>query len=275
MCTTFVAKLVLGIVNTLIFLVGLAMFIIGLLIQTQPSLSKQALSLMLDKLKEVTAQAGVTIDTSSFSVADVAYSFNIALIIVGIFLASVSVLGLIGIKCDVKVLLVAYFVITLLLFLAQITVVLIAVINRNTFDDMIKPQLRDSITQKFEGIEGKHPVSVIWNGLMVYMHCCGVDSYDDFTGAKKWTKTINNQQYPLITPVACCKTIQSPFTCAITPTDSISYWNTGCYSKVWDFIISNSGIVIGIAIGVLLAQLVLLILTYVVVRNQGKVGAIV
>lgn len=79
------------------------MFIIGLLIHTQPSFSQKALSSLLDKLESTASQAGVTgLDTSQFSVADIAYSFTIAIIAIGLFLAAISVLGLIGVKYSLK-----------------------------------------------------------------------------------------------------------------------------------------------------------------------------
>ena len=78
------------------------MFAVGLLIHTQPSFSQTALSSLLAKLESTASQAGVTLDTSQFSVADVAYSFTIAIIAFGFFLAAISVLGLIGVKYGLK-----------------------------------------------------------------------------------------------------------------------------------------------------------------------------
>ena len=78
------------------------MFAVGLLIHTQPSFSQTALSSLLAKLESTASQAGVTLDTSQFSVADVAYSFTIAIIAFGLFLAAISVLGLIGVKYGLK-----------------------------------------------------------------------------------------------------------------------------------------------------------------------------
>ena len=78
------------------------MFAVGLLIHTQPSFSQTALSSLLAKLESTADAAGVTLDTSQFSVADVAYSFTIAIIAFGFFLAAISVLGLIGVKYGLK-----------------------------------------------------------------------------------------------------------------------------------------------------------------------------
>lgn len=276
MCTSFVAKLMLSLVNTLVLLVGLAMFIIGILIHTQPALSRDVLSALLKQLESTAASTGVTIDTSKFSVADVAYSFTTALIAIGLFLSVVSMLGLIGVKYSLKPVLMVYFAITLILFLAQLAVVLIAAIDRSVFDDAVKPRLKTTITEYFAGLDGNDPTSQIWNGVMIYEQCCGVDSYEDFTGAKKWDKELNGDG-PLVTPVACCKTIpsSSPYTCARVPDDTNNNWKTGCYKKIWDFLLTHSGIVIGVAAGVLCAQLILLILTCILSNNMSKVGNIV
>eukprot|EP00745_Piridium_sociabile_P031179 TRINITY_DN51690_c1_g1_i1.p1 TRINITY_DN51690_c1_g1~~TRINITY_DN51690_c1_g1_i1.p1 ORF type:complete len:274 (-),score=63.65 TRINITY_DN51690_c1_g1_i1:193-1014(-) len=273
MCTTFVAKLVLGIVNTLVFLVGLAMFVLGLLIHTQPSFSQKALSSLLDKLKSTAGQAGVTLDTSEFSVAEVAYSFTIAIIVIGLFLAAIAVLGLIGTKYSLKPVLIVYFFITLVLFLAQVVLVLVAVIDRDVFDDVVKPRLKQTIEEFYAGIKGDDATSQIWNGIMSQMECCGVDSYKDFANAGKWTKTLDG--YTLTTPVACCKTVSEDYTCAQSPTDDINNWNTGCYKEIWNYLISNSGIVVGIATGVLLSQLLILLMTCIIMNSMGKVSDIV
>ncbi|XP_076460834.1 tetraspanin-1-like isoform X2 [Babylonia areolata] len=259
MCTTFIAKLVLGIINTLVFLVGLVMFIIGLLIHTQPEFSQKALSSLLEKLESTADKAGVDLDTSDFSVADVAYSFTIAIIVIGVFLAAVSLLGIIGVKYSLKPVLIVYFIITLVLFLVQVTVVLIAVIDREVFDDTVKPHLKTTIKDYYAGIAGKDATSQIWNGIMIQLECCGVDNYKDFKDASEWptTLTINANTYNIETPVACCKDVTEDYSCAVdgTATDLNNNMSTGCYTKIWDYLLTNSGIVIGIATGVLLSQL--------------------
>ncbi|KAL8604962.1 hypothetical protein ACOMHN_028590 [Nucella lapillus] len=271
MCTTFIAKLVLGLVNTAVFLVGLAMFIIGLLIHTQPEFSKDSLKSLLGQLESSADKAGVSLDTSDFSVAEVAYSFTIALIVVGLFLAGISILGIIAVKYSLKPLLIVYFLITLVLFLAQLTLVLIAAIDRGVFDDAVKPRLKTTIENYYEGFESKDPTSQIWNGIMIQLQCCGVDSSKDFDKASKWSKMVKGQ--PVEIPLACCKTVSSNYSCAQTPTDTTtSNKDTGCYIKMWDYLLSNSGIVISIATIVLFAQLVILLLTCIVMNSIGKVG---
>lgn len=276
MCTTFVAKVILSIVNTLVLLVGLAMFVVGVLIHTEPSLSKDALSSVLKKLENSASTAGVTLDTSEFSAAEVAYSFTIAIICIGLFLAAISVLGLIGVKYSLKPVLVVYFLVTLILFLAQVTLLLIAAIDRSVFDDAIKPRLRTTIKDNFAGLDGEDATSQIWNGIMIYKQCCGVDDYLDFSDAKKWDKELNGQT-PFIAPIACCKETPSspPYTCALSPSDANSNWKTGCYTKIWDYLLTNSGIVIGVAVVVLGLQLIILILTCLVMNSMGKINDIV
>lgn len=78
------------------------MFIVGVLIHTRPELSQDALEGVLDELKANAEKAGVELNTDKFSVADIAYSFTIALICFGLFLCAISVLGLIGVKYSLK-----------------------------------------------------------------------------------------------------------------------------------------------------------------------------
>ena len=53
--------------------------------------------------------------------------------------------------------------------------------------------------------------------FIVQVKCCGVDSYDDFTGADKWTTSYST--YNLKTPLACCITLPdtSDLSCADNP----------------------------------------------------------
>ncbi|XP_076439565.1 uncharacterized protein LOC143279409 [Babylonia areolata] len=269
-----VAKVIMGIINTLIFLVGLAMFIIGVLIQTQPSLSKDALSGLLSNLEDTASSAGVTLDTSNFSAADLAYSFTIALIVSGLLLAAISLLGLIGTKYSLKPVLIVYFIIVLVLFLAQVIVVLIIVIDRSALDDAIKPRLKDTITDDFTGLEGTDATTLMWNGVMMKLECCGVDGYTDFTAASAWTKTINSVTYALVTPVACCKSVSTSYTCAETPSTSNNYLDTGCYDEMWDFVLKDSGIVPALAAVLLAFQLAVLILTIIILKSMSIVGVV-
>lgn len=270
MCTTFIAKLVLGIINLVVFLVGLVMFIIGLLIHTEPSFSKEALSDLLDQLESSASKAGVTLDTSDFSVADIAYSFTIALMVVGLFLAGISLLGIIAVKYALKPLLIVYFLITLVLFLAQLILVLIAAIDREVFDDSVKPRLKTTIEDHFVGFESNDATSQTWSGIMIKLQCCGVDNSEDFVKATKWKRTVKNQ--PVVTPLACCKTISTNYMCAQTPTAATSNKDIGCYTKMWDYLLSNSGIVIGIATIVLMAQIIILLLICIIMNSMGKVS---
>ncbi|KAK7109620.1 tetraspanin-1-like [Littorina saxatilis] len=274
MCTTFVAKLVLGLINTLIFIVGVVMFAIGLLIHTQPAFSQTALSTVLDKLKSTASTAGVDINTDEFSAADVAYSFTIAIIVVGLFLAAVSVLGLIGVKYSLKPVLIVYFIVTLVLFLGQVAVVLVAVIDRDVFDDQVKPRLDDTLDDHFVGIGGNDATSQIWNGIMIHLECCGLDDFGDFNDSTSWNRTSRDGGGEMKTPVACCKNITTESQCARDPTPNNSNYKTGCYTKIWDYLLSNSGIVIGIAVGVLGSQLVILLLTIILMNSMNTVGVV-
>ncbi|XP_025096367.1 uncharacterized protein LOC112565232 [Pomacea canaliculata] len=118
-------------------------------------------------LEEAAKRAGITLVTSSFSVASIAFCFSVALIIFGIFLAVVSVLGFIGVSCGFKSALVVHLILTLILFLAQLVLVLIAVINPSVFDDAVKPHLKQTITENYSGMNSSDSTTQIWNGVMI------------------------------------------------------------------------------------------------------------
>ena len=84
-------------------LVGLTLFIIGVLIHTVPAFSKEIFSGVLSTLELLYAKYGLTLDSSTFTVADIAYGFTIAIICLGILLAGIAVLGNIGLKYGIKI----------------------------------------------------------------------------------------------------------------------------------------------------------------------------
>uniref|UniRef100_K1Q8H2 Uncharacterized protein n=1 Tax=Magallana gigas TaxID=29159 RepID=K1Q8H2_MAGGI len=90
----------------------------------------------------------------------------------------------------------------------------------------MKSPLKASIKNDYMGFNGTNIVSLGWNfahrqvkikrGLM--FSCCGVDSYNDFTGGVKWN---TNYGGGLKAPITCCVTIPDSATptCAVTPSD--------------------------------------------------------
>ncbi|KAK7109614.1 hypothetical protein V1264_013626 [Littorina saxatilis] len=245
------------------------MFAVGLTVHLNAEFSQKAFSSFVDKLDEAAKEAGKSVDTSDFNIAEVVGSITIVLIVLGLVIAIVAFLGITGATCCVKHVLIVYLVITLVLFLAQLIMLLIFVIDRSVYDDAVKPALKDTIQEEFTGFEGNDAPSLIWNALMIELKCCGVDSYSDFTGAKKWT---DGTKY--ITPRACCKKVDTATgdACATFAgaSDINNNWKTGCYEKLYDYVVSDA-VVIGAAAGVLGFQLLLLILTIVILKTAAAV----
>ncbi|KAK7109617.1 hypothetical protein V1264_013629 [Littorina saxatilis] len=245
------------------------MFAVGLTVHLNAEFSQKAFSSFVDKLDEAAKEAGKSVDTSDFNIAEVVGSITIVLIVLGLVIAIVAFLGITGATCCVKHVLIVYLVITLVLFLAQLIMLLIFVIDRSVYDDAVKPALKDTIQEEFTGFEGNDAPSLIWNALMIELKCCGVDSYRDFTGAKKWSDGLSNGGTYVI-PRACCEEINNDKTCTNGIVDADNNKNTGCYEKLYDYVVSDA-VVIGAAAGVLGFQLLLLILTIVILKTAAAV----
>lgn len=100
------------------------MFVIGLVILTEPTFSQKAMPSVKSGLEEAAKRAGITLVTSSFSVASIAFCFSVALIIFGIFLAVVSVLGFIGVSCGFKSVLVVVSIVIIVVVVAVVIVII-------------------------------------------------------------------------------------------------------------------------------------------------------
>lgn len=132
---------------------GMTMFVIGLVILTEPTFSQTALQSVKSGLEEAAKRAGITLVTSSFSVASIAFCFSVALIIFGIFLAVVSVLGFIGVSCGFKSALVVVSILIIIIVVVAVVIALSTTLLSATTLQSIKT-IR--IIKFFENLQGNY-----------------------------------------------------------------------------------------------------------------------
>jgi len=104
----------------------------------------------------------------------------ITLLVLGVFITLVSLVGIIGVKCMSKFLLVVYFIVILILFLVHFILLIVLVFG--------KSQLQKAIDQgldkmKARAIEKKSNSSAECDGflqLSKLLSCCGADGPSDF-----------------------------------------------------------------------------------------------
>ncbi|XP_078325696.1 tetraspanin-18-like [Crassostrea virginica] len=248
------AKLILGILNTLFLLVGLALIAVGSLVVVGADFLASVLK----------AFADIPV------IANVITSAAWILIGLGIFLVLMGVLGGCGACCSIKTFLIAYVVVIVVLMLVEITFVALL------FSDTLKNLLSDPVTKeinKYKDIlDSSHnfvtdPQSRAMDLLFINLKCCGWNDYHDLPSV----------------PRTCCSTFSKAIldsgdstvinrlTC--TATDS-SFYNKGCYKAVMDLIDDNKPMAVGILVGIFLFQILCIVFAIWIVKANSKVNPI-
>ncbi|XP_041365774.1 tetraspanin-18-like [Gigantopelta aegis] len=268
-CMSQCGRIILVILNFLIFAVGGMLVAAGILVKVGSSVTNSLLQQAQTTLETTVKSAGFNdIDTSQFDIAEFVGSAVVIFIALGSVLCIISICGMCGACCKTKCLLYIYLICTFLIFAVQLTAVIIIFAAPTIIHNSVKPALKQTITEEYVAINSSDVTSLVWNVVMRGLLCCGVDNYDDFTGAKKWEKNPANIQTPLI----CCKPdyLEVPFVCATTPTNVISNYQTGCYDSLWNMIVTGQPVTIGAIAGILAIQLLLIIFTMWIIHQISQ-----
>jgi hypothetical protein len=187
----------------------------------------------------------------------------------GLLVFFISFVGLLGAYYESKYFLISYGLILIILLLLESIAGCLAATYPHVTVEITRALLKLSI-KLYHAAEEDGTVTFAWDYTMAYMKCCGVDSYEDFKESQKWTQGNNTKTIPK----ACC-ILEGDFAklkpkdpkCTENPSDSNSYWNKGCYKAIVEGIRESIVMVIGIGIGLVLFQLLLVISTFCLLRS--------
>nr|XP_022328186.1 tetraspanin-9-like [Crassostrea virginica] len=247
------AKLILGILNTLFLLVGLALIAVGSLVLVGADFLASVLK----------AFADIPV------IANVITSAAWILIGLGIFLVLMGVLGGCGACCSIKTFLIAYVVIIVVLMLVEITFVALL------FSDTLKNLLSDPMTKEIKKYQdilvgtnfNTDPQSRAMDLLFINLKCCGWNDYHDLPSVPKtccsaFSKDILDSADPSIITTLTCS--------ATDPT----FYDKGCYKAVMDLIDDNKPMAVGILVGIFLFQILCIVFAIWIVKANSKVNPI-
>ncbi|CAG5121857.1 unnamed protein product [Candidula unifasciata] len=244
---SIIGKIVLVLVNILILLLSIAMIICGIIVVAGKDIYNSLLDKFRTTLEEALNNIGVSVDTSNLTFTDIMLPLAYGVIALGVIMGALALLGCIGGCYTLKLVLIVYAIVLLAFFLVQVAIVIVVYADKSAFDGTVKPRIKETL-DTFSDVEGTDPKTMVWNAIMAYEGCCGVDSYEDFKNLKHWPpQQIKNKTVHLITPVMCCKVKSNNITCAERPDESTNWMNTGCYDKLFDLIVSNSFVITIIA----------------------------
>lgn len=277
-----VIKLILGILNTVILLGGLIVAGIG---GALIGLSKGSFALILQgiiysiirTLNLVESNALDNVTSTDFT--QYLRPTGIALVIIGGFIAAIALLGYCG--TSFTILLKIYMLIIGVLVVCEI--VLVAVFFSGTFNSKFIEAANFSLVHEYVSLTDGGIFSMAWNIIMIEVKCCGLTGYKDFyyiehSWPQNRTLKIGTtvSTYLLETPLACCKTSGDypaikfiDDYCAISPNETNSNWNTGCWDKVGEELHPyRSGIIFGCSLAIII-QVIIVLMAFLIVRDSS------
>ncbi|XP_072047758.1 CD151 antigen-like [Amphiura filiformis] len=208
-----------------------------------------------------------------------------AAIAIGGLVTILGFLGCFGACHESHWMLWTYFVVVLILFLAEVVCLALTFAYQSEVEKYVTTKLDESIQENY-GKEGFEGVSSAIDQLQKSLECCGNSNFTNWD-TSRWYKdpSTSDKDYKKaenqVLPCSCCiedltssvlcpifsaetEKCQTPFT--ETAPENTRYEN-GCYDALYMKIIENIWIIGGIGIGVAILQVLLMILSVILLRN--------
>ncbi|XP_034387348.1 tetraspanin-1 [Cyclopterus lumpus] len=216
-CFTFV-KLMVVFFNLLIFQCGLTLMALGIWVSVDGGFFLQQMGLFSDQGMQV-------VSVGFFCIA------------VGGVLLLLGLLGCCGVHKESKCLLLTFFSILLVIFIAEVAAAVVALAYSSFAERILKAWATPALQRDF----GSDPVfTKIWNTTMTELECCGFTNYTDFVGSE-FEKENEGRL-----PPSCCWTNSTP----CSPYEAERSAVQGCFKHILETIKEHSIIVGGITAGI-------------------------
>ncbi|NXN72249.1 TSN1 protein, partial [Himantopus himantopus] len=188
----------------------------------------------------------VTVDDQSFleifgalssSVLQVVY-VSYFLIAIGAILLVIGFLGCYGAQKDSKCLLMMFFSVVLIIFIAEIAAAVVALVYTGLAETLLTAVVTPLLKEKY-GTDTSF--THIWNVTMTEVHCCGLNNYTDFTNST-WYNHHRTYPDPCSLVVRGLLPLAHPHLrgCLLQ----------GCFNQLLEEIKTNAGVVGGVAVGI-------------------------
>ncbi|XP_054263946.1 tetraspanin-18-like [Macrosteles quadrilineatus] len=255
-CGGCFAKYILCLFNFALFLAGGAVLTVGVWL----NLDKKSF-IAFTKIVESEAQIP---EFKHFSQPHVISQLSYILIAAGAFIFLLSFLGYCGALRESRCCLAFYGIMLVLILILEITAAGMAIAYRAKAENETRKFLQNTIQDYYTPQRNKSDaVSLMWNVLMAQMSCCGVDSFEDF---EEKFKEENSTQ---VMPAACCVlegdyrrfTPKFP-NCTQNPSSVNSYYMTGCYKTVLNWVLDHINTVIWVVLAVIFVELFTVFLSF-------------
>ncbi|XP_039591457.1 tetraspanin-1-like [Polypterus senegalus] len=169
-------------------------------------------------------------------------------IAVGAVLVILGFLGCCGALRESKCLLLIFFSIVLIIFIAEVAAAVVALVYSSFAESVLKALVLPELKSKYGN---DNEVTKIWNATMTELKCCGFNNYTDFNDSTFM------QQYKSY-PTFCCKKNQTG-DCTLNKVSSAKI--PGCFDSLLYQLKKDAKIVGGIAAGICALELASLVVS--------------
>ncbi|NWU16258.1 TSN1 protein, partial [Cephalopterus ornatus] len=171
------------------------------------------------------------LSSSVLQVVNVSY----VLIVIGAILLVIGFLGCYGAQKESKCLLMMFFSVVLIIFIAEVAVAVVALVYTSLAESLLSAVVTPVLKEQY----GKDATfTSIWNTTMTKVKCCGLNNYTDFNDSFWYEK---HEVYP----PQCC---DPPKNCTVTLAAQSNV--TGCFDQILKEIRTNAEVAGGVAAGI-------------------------
>ncbi|NWZ05050.1 TSN1 protein, partial [Agelaius phoeniceus] len=192
-----------------------------------------------------------TLSSSILQVVNVAY----LLIVIGAILLVIGFLGCYGAQKESKCLLMMFFSVVLIIFIAEVAAAVVALVFTGLAETLLTGLVTPLLKEKY-GVD--EAFTQIWNVTMSEVHCCGLNNYTDFNNSYFYD---THHGYPgqcCDTQEPCNSTLPSwgmlcPGSWGITTSchpHLCACLVQGCFKQILEEIRTNAGVAGGVAAGI-------------------------
>lgn len=159
------------------------------------------------------------------------------LIALGAILLLVGFLGCYGAAKESKCVLMLFFIIVLIIFIAEVAAGIVILAFRNLFDDLLNTIGREVVESIQKGFGIDTDLTGLLNTSMIALNCCGFYGYADFADSNYVNATLTY-------PRPCC----GGAPCIEQEAQDLAV--PGCLSRVGQLIKDNAEVLGGVALGI-------------------------
>ncbi|NXA06511.1 TSN1 protein, partial [Sapayoa aenigma] len=172
-----------------------------------------------------------TLSSSVLQVVNVSY----VLIVIGSILLVIGFLGCYGAQKESKCLLMMFFSVVLIIFIAEVAVAVVALVYTSLAESLLTAVVTPVLKEKY-GVD--NTFTHIWNVTMREVHCCGLNNYTDFNKSY-WYETYGTYPEPCF---AALPPLAHPHLCGCLL--------QGCFGQILEEIRTNAAVAGGVAAGI-------------------------